>query len=231
MATNDPAFLAAVTPKLPDFYVHSPKLWFGRAETEFETCTPVITAEKTKFNYVVKALDEPTALRVADLIESPPPEQPYTQLKNRLLNIFSLSDRERASRILDYPQLGDSSTAKMVDDIILWQGSDGYELLVKELMFRHLPDNIRVVLENDPTKDLRELARKADQLRQTASSTLAAVRPQPQTPATAQTKQPTQNSGATGQICRLHRKWGYQARKCIPPCIFHKPENDDAGRQ
>ena len=55
--------VAAATPKLPVFYTKSPKMWFGRAEAAFATSTPTITQELTKYNYVVQALDEATALR------------------------------------------------------------------------------------------------------------------------------------------------------------------------
>ena len=169
--------VAAATPKLPTFYTRSPALWFARAESEFRTCHQAITQERTKFSWVVKALDEDTALRVADLLEHPSKATPYSDFKMRLLGVFALSDREKASRVLDYPELGDNPAAKMIEDSLRWLGEDGHDLLLKELLFRRLPENIRVILENDPTKDLRELAKKADRLRSATPSTIASAKP------------------------------------------------------
>ena len=211
--------VAAATPKLPTFNTKSPALWFARAESEFRTCNPVITQERTKFDWVVKALDEDTALRVADLMENPSEASPYSDLKAPLQGIFALSDRDKASRVLDYPDLGDTPAAKMVEDALRWLGGDGETLLVKELLFRRLPENIRVVLENDTTTDLRELAKKADKLRSTMSSTIAGV--QPNTARNQQGATAKQSSSASG-ICRFHKKFGPEARNCQAPCLFAK---------
>ena len=62
--------ISTVTPKLPDYYTQNPKLWFTRVESEFATCSPVITTERTKFCHVVKALDQATALRVEDDLDN-----------------------------------------------------------------------------------------------------------------------------------------------------------------
>ena len=112
--------VAAAMPKLPTFYTRSPALWFARAESEFRTCHPAITTERTKFDWLVKALDEDTVLRVADLLEKPSEASPYSDLKTRLLGIFALSDREKATRVLDYPVLGDTPAAKMIEDSLRW---------------------------------------------------------------------------------------------------------------
>ena len=205
--------IAAASPKLPSFYTRSPALWFARAESEFRTCHPAITQERTKFDWVVKALDEDTALRVVDLLEHPSENTLYSDLKTRLLGIFALSDREKASRVLDYPELGDTPAAKMVEDSLRWLGEEGRDLLLKELLFRRLPENIRVVLENDPTKDLRELAKRADRLRSTTPSTIAATKP------TAGRK-PQGQSSSMSRICRFHQKFGSEARSCRSPCVF-----------
>ena len=205
--------IAAASPKLPTFYTRSPALWFARAESEFRTCHPAISQERTKFDWVVKALDEETALRVADLLEHPSENTPYSDLKARLLGIFALSDREKASRVLDYPEVGDTPAAKMVEDCLRWLGEDSQSLLLKELLFRRLPENIRVVLENDPTKDLRELAKKADRLRSATPSTIAVAKP-----ATGRKQQGA--SSKMSRICRFHQKFGSEAKNCHSPCVF-----------
>ena len=168
-----PHVVATVTPKLPEFYTQNPKLWFTRAESEFATCSPVITAKRTKFCHVVKALDQATALLLEDVLERPNELQPYTKLKNRLLETFSLTNREKASPVLHYLELGDSSALKMTEDIERWLGQDGHRLLVKEIVFWRLPEAVQVVLENDDTTNIQLLARKADQLRAISHASVA----------------------------------------------------------
>ena len=221
--------ISAVAPKLPEFYTQNPKLWFTRAESEFATCCPVITAERTKFCHVVKALDQATALRVEDVLDNADEPNPYTKLKNRLLEVFSLTDREKASRVLDYPELGDTSALKMAEDIERWLGKEGHHLLVKELMFRRLPEAVRVVLENDDEKDIRALAKKADKLRAVSNASLAAIRPTtarqlPIAPKTHQAKK-------QARLCFYHKRFGSGARVCRAPCEFEIQGNGNAGRE
>ena len=59
-------------PKIPSFYSRNPDLWFAMAESKFATAVPQITNDLTKFNYLVQALDEDTALMVKDLIMKRP---------------------------------------------------------------------------------------------------------------------------------------------------------------
>ena len=176
-ASPTPHMVATVAPKMPEFYNQNPKLWFTRAESEFATCSSVITAEHTKFCHVVKALDQATALCVEDVLECPDELQPYTKLKNCLLETFSLTDSEKASQVLDYPELGDSSALKMTEDIERWLGQDGHRLLLKEIIFWWLPGAVRVILENDDTTNIWLLARKADQLRAVSHASVATLRP------------------------------------------------------
>ena len=97
----------------------------------------------------------------------------YTKLKDHLLRIFSISGREKASRVLDYPALGNMPATKMVDDILHWLGEDGSRIMVKELLFRRPPENVRIILENNTTSDLRTLANKADKLHLSVPSPVA----------------------------------------------------------
>ena len=102
---DDKHQMAALTPRIPAFCSWNPDLWFAMAESRFTIAVPKITSGLTKFHYLVQALDEDTALRVKDLIVNPP-QDAYEAWKTRLLQSFKLTRRERASRILDYPDFG-----------------------------------------------------------------------------------------------------------------------------
>ena len=66
-----------------------------------------ITADDTKYYYVVAALDQDSAQRVIDFLENPPEANKYTAFKRRLLGAYDLSESERAARLLNMPPLGD----------------------------------------------------------------------------------------------------------------------------
>ena len=72
------ARVTAVSVKLPPFWPEKTRLWFAKAEAQFDV--KGITVEKTKYSYVVSMLDEKTAEQAMDIIETPPAENPYTAL-------------------------------------------------------------------------------------------------------------------------------------------------------
>ena len=64
-------------------------------------------------------LDEKTAEQAMDIIETPPAENPYTTLKNRLTKAYALSDSEKADRILDMGGLGDKTPSQALNSMLL----------------------------------------------------------------------------------------------------------------
>ena len=95
----------AVSLKLPEFCTSHTMVWFQQTEAQFSLRQ--VTADNTKYFYVVAALDQDSAQRVIDLLEDPPRDYKYLALKKRLLDTFDLSDNGRAARLLNMPQLGD----------------------------------------------------------------------------------------------------------------------------
>ena len=74
LETERAARVSTVSVKLPPFWPDKTELWFAQAEAQFEI--KGITAEKTKYSYVVSMLDTKTAEQAMDIIRSPP-ENPY----------------------------------------------------------------------------------------------------------------------------------------------------------
>ena len=132
----------AVTIKLPPFWSAQPKVWFQQAEAQF--AIRGVTAQQTKFYYVVSALDQDTAGRLLDILETPPTEEPYTAIKQRLLDTFWLSRRDRAAKLLHMDSLGDRKPSVLMDEMLGLL--DGHQpcLLFEQLYLERLPPALRL---------------------------------------------------------------------------------------
>ena len=235
MATDDKVqlLMAAVTPKIPTFYAKNPALWFATTEAEFEICNPKVTSDTTKFSYLVRALDEDTAQRCSDLIVNPPKEDRYGALKQRLLQSFQLTRRERATRILDYPTRGDKTATQMADELKMWVEQNTEDFLVREIFLRRLPKHIRAILDEDEQSGLHALAERADKVMSKEPVPIVAAEPQAlplDIDAATGMKTRSQGSSKT-KVCYFHRKFGEKAKNRELPCKFEIKGNGKAGRQ
>ena len=76
-------------PKIPPFLIKDPVIWFIQVEATFEAAR--ITEQKTKAHYVIMSLDAKTIACCRDLIAEPDANEPYTKLKQRIIENFSAS--------------------------------------------------------------------------------------------------------------------------------------------
>ena len=102
--------------KLPTFWPDKPEAWFVQAEANFRARR--ITSQQSKFNLVVISLDADTVDGVLDLLEVPPEEDPYDQLKARLVQSFKISKVDKIKRALECPAMDDENPVKVADKIM-----------------------------------------------------------------------------------------------------------------
>ena len=86
-------------------------MWFTQAEAQFNL--KGITADDTKYYYVLAALDQDTATRLLDLVSQLPDENKYQWLKDGLVDTFGLNLRDRASCLLHFLPLKDSKASAL----------------------------------------------------------------------------------------------------------------------
>lgn len=124
----------AVSLKLPEFWESSASAWFAQTEAQFALRD--ITADITKYYYVVSALGSSTASRVVSFLKSPPTEGRYDVLKAHLLKTFELSDAERASKLFSLHGLGDGKPSELMDRMLELLGEHKPDFLFLNLFLR-----------------------------------------------------------------------------------------------
>lgn len=85
--------VSRVAIKLPPFWKIDPELWFIQIEAQFSANR--ITADTTKYNYVVGAIESEVLTQVSDFIKNPPAENKYSELKKRIIIQFSETEEKK----------------------------------------------------------------------------------------------------------------------------------------
>jgi hypothetical protein len=151
-----------VNVKLPDFWPQAPSLWFARAECRFEMMA--VTSERQKFCCVADALNYESMRLVADLIASPPADNPYAALKERLMMAHQLSAVQRVEKLLQMPALG----ARRPSDLLAAMFEhcpvgEEKSIFFRAMFLNRLPSELRVLLTGEETVELKELATREEE--------------------------------------------------------------------
>ena len=127
----------AATVKLPDFWQHNPRPWFQHIEAQFQLRG--VTQDVTKYFHVVAALDASTTARAMARLEAPPAVGKYDTLKTFLLNLFELSELEKADRLVSLNGLGDSKPSELMKRMLAVLGSADPSFLFAHIFSHLLP--------------------------------------------------------------------------------------------
>jgi hypothetical protein len=216
--------------KLPEFWPHAPGIWFARADLRFEIFN--VVSERQKFALTIDSLPYESLCLVADLVENPPANTPYTILKDRLLMSHQLTPVQRAAKLMDQPDLGSRRPSQMLADLLqdCPPGEQGTAFF-RAAFLKRLPADIQVHLAQVDSMDLKELAQRADQLFLTHRRPLAAVQPaaavDEESAVSDSVLAAVAGKQAAGQqkrkpkklvtYCWVHHRFGKTARRCDNP--------------
>ena len=224
-ADNDAATaINAVGLKLPPFWQTDARAWFITVESQFVVRN--ITTDDTKYHHIVSALDSDTARQVISLISSPPATDKYEALKNKLLDIFELSARQKKLRLIGLDGLGDRKPTELLRYMqSLHEAPKGDDLFMV-MFLQQLQATARTILAGRDFNDIEVLAKAADEVvaEHRSADHVHALRAA-EGKGTGYKKdkyssgKPT-NSGSEKGLCFYHGKFGKEARACKPPCSW-----------
>jgi hypothetical protein len=149
--------------KLGIFWPHAPALWFSQAECQF--LVKGVSDSFTRYCHVVAVLPHESLRLVADLVETPPEQEPYQTLKDRLLASHQLTRYQRAERLFAMPALGSRKPSEMMAAMleVCPRGEEKTDLFAC-LFLQRLPRELRVLLARADHKEPKALADHADEL-------------------------------------------------------------------
>ncbi|XP_055932710.1 uncharacterized protein LOC129962750 [Argiope bruennichi] len=159
-ASND-VTISRVGIKLPPFWKANPALWFVQLEAQFVLAG--ITADDTKFNYVISAVDCDILNSVSNIILKPPDNDKYTTLKKRLIELHSESEASKIRTLLQGLELGDQRPSQLLTRMEALAGETVGEPLLKSLWLGRLPNGTQTILAA-LREDLGGLASIADKI-------------------------------------------------------------------
>lgn len=229
-SAENAAPVQAVTVSLPTWWPDQPEVWFARVEAVFRQRK--ITADSTKFDYVLAALDNEAAVRILDIIRAPPVNTSYQSVKDRLVGSLALTEFERACKIIHGIELGDEKPSTLMARMMALYDENNPHFLFRAIFLLKMPEFIREHLHEDVEGDLHTLAMRADHqwaLRKSSVSVTTVSSPTEDNVSairhgTLQKKNKKKNVTPPSSYCFYHAKFGSRAEKCRAPCTF--PTND-----
>ncbi|XP_053968641.1 uncharacterized protein LOC128870067 [Anastrepha ludens] len=243
--------ISRITIKAPTFVKKEPDLFFIQMEAQFINGS--ITRDNSKYNHVISVLEPEYLSMVSDLIRSPPAENKYESLKNRLISEYTQSDQRKLRVLLTEIELGDDKPSHLLRKMRDLAKNALTDEAIKSLWIERLPENVRAVvaISNDDLNTCATLADKVVEL--TAPKLISEIKSdntllqlnaridelaksfrefrasRNNSPNKSQKSHNSSRSRSKSRnkrpYCRFHYRFGAMARKCEQPCAFKKPDD------
>lgn len=232
----------AVAIKLPALWTDNVDAWFMQTEAQFALNN--ITQDKTKFNYLIAALDSATAKRAMTIIRNPPATGKYPALRDHLKQKFGLTDYERAAAINAITGLGEQKPSELMDSLLCLLGDHEPDLMFRFHFLQCLPDYVRGTLALSTEDDPHALAEEADRIfvagrpRDFAAMETVALTDKDSSVdrvfsgGKKRTKKSPVGYNNQSRFCFYHARFGDKAHRCEAPCTWPSQQgNEHRGQQ
>ncbi|XP_041975967.1 uncharacterized protein LOC121730842 [Aricia agestis] len=152
----------SVSTKLPEFWTDLPRLWFAQFES---VMAPQKQGEETKFNLVISKLGKEAIQQVSDLVMSPPAQDKYTALKERLLQVYEESAERQMQKLVSELELGSQRPSQFLRRMKdLGRSAQISDNTLKSLWLSKMPSSVRAVMAVCEDQSLDKLAAMADKI-------------------------------------------------------------------
>lgn len=149
--------------RIPPFWPEKPAIWFAQIEGQFAISS--ITADSTKFYYVIGQLDPQYAAEVEDIIVSPPETDKYEKLKLELIKRLSASREKKVKQLLTHEELGDRKPSQFLRHLQHLAGPGVPEDFLRMIWTSRLPNSTQTIIASQQlTSSLDVLADLADRI-------------------------------------------------------------------
>ncbi|KOC58988.1 hypothetical protein WH47_00813 [Habropoda laboriosa] len=156
------------------FWPEEPGVRFNQLEAQF--MLNGLTADDTKFYYVMAQLDPKYAREVQDIFNDPPETGKYEKLKTELIRRLSASQSQRIRQLLEQEEIGDRKPSQFLRRMRDLAGSSVSDDFLRTLWSGRLPEMTPAIVTAQTDLPLTKLAEIADQIHEgTARSQVASV--------------------------------------------------------
>lgn len=147
---------------IPKFNERNPHLWFAQVERSFALCE--ITTDSHKFDLVSVRLEDDVLLSVEDIITSPPDNDKYSALKERLISKFAESPESKLRRLIQGGETNGMKPTSVLAHMKRLAPGKGNEAIIRTLFLGQMPETMRPFLTAWEEEDLEKLAKIADKM-------------------------------------------------------------------
>lgn len=152
----------SVSTKLPDFWADMPRLWFAQFEA---VMAPQKQGDLSKFNMVISKLGRDALQQVSDLLTTPPQNDKYAVLKERLLQVYEESAERQFQKLVSELELGSQKPTQLLRRMKdLGRTTQVSDQTLKSLWLSRMPSSIRAVIAVCQDQSLDSLATIADKI-------------------------------------------------------------------
>ncbi|XP_055387972.1 uncharacterized protein LOC129616363 [Condylostylus longicornis] len=159
-----PGIIEPMHVRLPAYWPKSIGTWFKHVEASFAINR--ISSDLSKYNYVVAALPQDVAESIMDVLEDPPDNNLYNNLKEVLTSRHSMSLERRIKKLISDEEIGNRRPSEFFRHLKQLAGSAATpgEEFVKELWLSRLPHVINIALISQNVQDIQTLLKTADKI-------------------------------------------------------------------
>lgn len=154
--------------RVPPFYVNNPELWFTQLEAQF--VISAITADATKYYYVLAHLESRYAEEVLDVIRNPPSTRRYELLRSTLIQRLSASHEAKIRQLLGREEIGDRKPSQFLRHLTRLAGASVPKDLLRTIWVDRLPKGMQAILATQEDGELDKIAQLADKVYDTNPS-------------------------------------------------------------